>query len=108
MGWEGGNGNPLQGSCLGNSMVRGAQQTSVHGIAKSWTQLSNLNNMIKTTPLNSETKVPQNISQWGIWSIFILGQSAFKCLGKTIQKKKKNPWDIPSSYLGFFFNFCTF
>ena len=104
MGWEGGNGNPLQGSCLGNSMVRGAHQTSVHGIAKSWTQLSNLNNMIKTTPLNSETKVPQNISQWGIWSIFILCQSALKCLVKNIQKKKKkNHWDIPSSYLGFFF-----
>ena len=49
-------GNPFQCSCLGNSMVRGAQQSTDHGITKSWTRLSNLNNnMIKTTPLTSET-----------------------------------------------------
>ena len=32
-----GNGNPLQCSCLENSMDRGAWQTTVHGVAKSWT-----------------------------------------------------------------------
>ena len=32
-----GNGNPLQYSCLGNPMDRGAWQAMVHGIAKSWT-----------------------------------------------------------------------
>jgi len=36
-----GNGNPLQFSCLGNSVDRGAWQTTVHGVAKSQTQLSN-------------------------------------------------------------------
>ena len=36
----GGNGNPLQCSCLENSMDRGAWWTTVHGIAKSQTQLS--------------------------------------------------------------------
>ena len=35
-----GNGNPLQYSCLGNPMDRGAWQVTVHGIAKSWTRLS--------------------------------------------------------------------
>ena len=39
-----GNGNPLQYSCLGNSMDRGAWQATVHGVAKesdtTW-QLSN-------------------------------------------------------------------
>ena len=29
-----GNGNPLQYSCLGNPMDRGAWQTVVHGVAK--------------------------------------------------------------------------
>ena len=29
-----GNGNPLQYSCLGNSMDRGAWQATVHGITK--------------------------------------------------------------------------
>ena len=32
-----GNGNPLQYSCLENSMDRGAWQATVHGLAKSWT-----------------------------------------------------------------------
>ena len=35
----GGHGNPLQCSCLKNPMDRGAWQATVHGIAKSWTQL---------------------------------------------------------------------
>ena len=31
------NGNPLKYSCLGNPMDRGAWQTTVHGVTKSWT-----------------------------------------------------------------------
>ena len=34
-----GNGNPLQYSCLGNPMDRGAWWATVRGVAKSWTQL---------------------------------------------------------------------
>ena len=34
------NGNPLQYSCLENTMDRGDWQATVHGVAKSWTQLS--------------------------------------------------------------------
>ena len=30
---------PLQYSCVENSMDRGAWQATVHGVAKSWTQL---------------------------------------------------------------------
>ena len=33
----GGNGNPLQYSCLKSSMDRGARQIAVHRVAKSWT-----------------------------------------------------------------------
>ena len=35
-----GNGNPLQYSCLENPMDRGAWWAAVHGVAKSWTRLS--------------------------------------------------------------------
>ncbi|XDA71135.1 hypothetical protein R6Z07F_001490 [Ovis aries] len=35
-----GNGNPLQYSCLGNPMERGAWWATVHGVAKSHTRLS--------------------------------------------------------------------
>ena len=36
-----GNGNPLQYSCLGNPIDRGAWRATVHGVAENWTQLSN-------------------------------------------------------------------
>ena len=36
----GGHGNPLQYSCLENPMDRGASWATVHGVAKSWTRLS--------------------------------------------------------------------
>ena len=31
-----GNGNPLQHSCLGNPMDRGAWRATVHGVVKEW------------------------------------------------------------------------
>ena len=39
---RGGHGNPLQYSCLENPMDRGAWWATVHGVAQSWTRLSNL------------------------------------------------------------------
>ena len=36
-----GNGNPLQDYCLENPMDRGAWQTTIYGVAKSRTRLSN-------------------------------------------------------------------
>ena len=36
----GGNGNPLQYSCLENPMYRGAWWPTVHGVTNSWTRLS--------------------------------------------------------------------
>jgi len=35
-----GNSNPLQNSFLGNPMDRGTWWVEVHGVAKSWTELS--------------------------------------------------------------------
>ena len=35
------NGNPLQYSCLRNQMDGGMWQATAHGVAKSWTQVSN-------------------------------------------------------------------
>ena len=43
LGWEdsprGGQGNPLQYSCLENPLDRGAWRTAVHRVIKSWTRL---------------------------------------------------------------------
>ena len=40
-----GNGNPLQYSCLENSMEGQAWWAAVHGVAKSWTRLSNFTSL---------------------------------------------------------------
>ena len=39
-----GNGNPLQYSCLGNPVDRGARRATVHGVAKESDMASQLNN----------------------------------------------------------------
>ena len=44
---EGGNGNPLQYSCLENPMDRGTWRATVHGVAKSWTRLSTHAHILK-------------------------------------------------------------
>ena len=41
-----GNGNPLQYSCLGNPMDRGAWWAIVHGVAKGQTQLKQLSTVV--------------------------------------------------------------
>ena len=50
-----GNGNPLQCSCLENPMDRGAWWAAVHGVTKSWTQLSNF-----TFTFHNKIKVKKN------------------------------------------------
>ena len=52
------NGNPLQYSCQGNPMNRGAWQATVHGVAKSRTQLKRLSThavRLKTVLLNPKS-----------------------------------------------------
>ena len=49
-----GNGNPLQYSCLGNLMDRGAWQATVHGVTKSRTGLNDFHIHIQS--LNSTVK----------------------------------------------------
>ena len=46
-----GNGNALQYSCLENPMDGGACKATVHGIAKSWTRLSNFTSSLASPPL---------------------------------------------------------
>ena len=59
-----GNGNPLQYSCLENTVDRGAWRPVVHGVAKSQTRLKRLSmhalvaQMVKNLPAVQETRVP--------------------------------------------------
>ena len=58
-GWRrssgGGNGNPLQYSCLENFMDRGAWQATVHGVTKSQTCLSTSATSTKPGEASSES-----------------------------------------------------
>ena len=56
-----GNGNPLQYSCLENSMERGAWQAAAHGVAKGQTQLSMYPYM--HTALGNSLKVKVKLAQ---------------------------------------------
>ena len=51
-----GNGNPLQYSCLGNPMDRGAWRATVHRVAKSWTPLKWLSMQMSFTTSNPEER----------------------------------------------------
>ena len=50
----GGNGNPLQDSCLENPMEGGAWRATVHGVAKSWTRLMQLSTHVTTVLMNKD------------------------------------------------------
>ena len=52
-----GNGNPLQYTCVENSMDRGAWWAAVHGITKSWTRLKQLSSSSSSRALGVKTKI---------------------------------------------------
>ena len=54
----GGNGNPLQYSCLENSMDRGAWQDTVHGVTKEPDTTEQLNNILLGATMNVHTSSP--------------------------------------------------
>ena len=61
-----GNGNPLQYSCLGNPMDRGAWLATVHGVLKSWTQLSGFTFTFHFHALEKEMETHSSILVWKI------------------------------------------
>ena len=65
-----GNGNPFQYSCLKNPMDGGAWQAIVHGVAKSWTRLSDFT--------------------------FTFRDYQVVILSEVVRKKRQTPYDITS------------
>ena len=61
-----GNGTPLQYSCLENSMGGGARWAAVHGVAKSWTQLSNFTFTFHFHALEKEMATHSSVLAWRI------------------------------------------
>ena len=62
LGWEdphgGGNGNPLQYSCLENPIDRGAWWATVHGVTKSQTRLSDFHSLTHSLWAQNLSKLP--------------------------------------------------
>ena len=75
-----GNGYPLQYSCLESSMNRGAWWATLHGVAKSWTWLSN------STPIHRcflySVYTTSLITVWSIYPVF-----GSKCTFWNLKKK---------------------
>ena len=61
-----GNGTPLQYSCLENPMGGGAWWTAVHGVAKSWTQLSDFTFTFHFHALEKEMATHSSVLAWRI------------------------------------------
>ena len=59
---RGGNGSPLQYSCLGNSMGWGAGRATVCGVTKSWTQVSK--SRTEQTKLGARAEVGEITKDW--------------------------------------------
>ena len=61
-----GNGTPLQYSCLENPMDRGAWWAAAHGVAKSWTRLSDFTFTFHFHALEKEMATHSTILAWRI------------------------------------------
>ena len=61
-----GNGTPLQYSCLANPMDGGAWKAAVHGVAKSWTRLSNFTLTFHFPALEKEMPTHSSMVAWRI------------------------------------------
>ena len=61
-----GNGTPLQYSCLENPMDGGAGWAAVHGVAKTWTRLSNLTFTFHFHALEKEMAAHSSVLAWRI------------------------------------------
>ena len=61
-----GNGTPLQYSCLENPTGRGAWWAAVHGVAKSWIQLSDFTFTFHCHTLEKEVATHSSVLAWRI------------------------------------------
>ena len=61
-----GNGTPLQYSCLENPMDGGAWWAAVHGVAKSWTRLSDFTFAFHFHALEKEMATHSSVLAWRI------------------------------------------
>ena len=100
-----GNDNLLQYSCLENPMDRGARQVTVHGVAKSWTRLSDCYYYFQRSGCQG-TKIPHAVWQLSPCATIKKTQSS----QKTTTNNKNPRWigGLTPTYLAFSRTPCTF
>ena len=93
-----GNGTPLQYSCLENPIDGGAWQAAVHGVVKSWTQLSDFTSTFHFHALEKEMATHscsclENPKDGGAWWAAVYGvsqsQTGLKRLSSSSNRLKK-------------------
>ena len=98
----GGNGYPLHYSYLENSVNRGAWRATVHGVAKSWTRLSDLTFTLDVLSTPGLTLLicscPFPLFSWTFILLFVLK----KCGLDTLNKFCSAPETLRSSKLGLY------
>ena len=88
-----GNGNPLQYSCLEDPMDRGAWWATVHGVAKSWTRLSNFTHFMLSILENIPWVLEKNVYSgffffwWSVLEISI--RSNWSIISCSFQRQRK-------------------
>ena len=91
-----GNGTPLQYSCLENPMDGGAWWAAVHGVAKSWTQLSDFTFTFHFPALEKEmvthsSSCLENPRDGGAWWAAVHGVAQSRIWLKWLSSSSSNP-----------------
>ena len=86
------NGNPFQYYCLEKPMDRGAWQATVHGVAKSWTRLSDFTSICSTS-LHYMEGIIQSVGDIGLEKIDKVRICVCACVeGEMTNKQTPSIW----------------
>ena len=94
------NGNPLQYSCLENSMNRGARQAAVHGVAKSQTRLSDFTFSFHFHALEKEMATHSSVlagESQGRWSLVAQSWTRLKRLSSSSSSRDELPGKLAAT-----------
>ena len=81
-----GKGNPVQSSCLVNSMDRGAWRATVHGVVKSRTQLRDQNKTNNNKKAKQKRRASGSVH--GVWAAKLLTEPESKAISLSVEHSR--------------------